>query len=112
DPDGDGRIDQAGSRDQDEHDTAGGDQCPHPQQFGAQHFARQLALELLRQDSALPGFQKADHSIPQFRGSLPQSSVRRKRVTAMVMATSIKAASASVSNRRFGMAAPFSMMAR
>ncbi len=55
---------------------------------------------------------KADHSTPRFRGILPQSSVRRKRVTAMVMATSIRATSASASKRMFSIVAPFSMMAR
>src|SRR5207244_9230784 len=43
---------------------------------------------------------------------LPQSSVRRKRVTAMVMASSISAISAIVSYCRFSSVAPFSMMAR
>jgi hypothetical protein len=43
---------------------------------------------------------------------LPQSSVRRKRVTAIIMASSISAMSAIASYCRFSSVAPFSMMAR
>src|SRR6516162_2099120 len=41
-----------------------------------------------------------------------QSSVRRKRVTAIVIATSIRPVSASVSKRRLDRSAPLSMIAR
>ena len=44
--------------------------------------------------------------------SAAQSSVRRKRVTAIVIAISIRPASASVSNRRSESVAPLSMIAR
>ena len=48
----------------------------------------------------------------QLRRRPHQSSVRRKRITAIVIASSINANSAIVSYSRFCSAAPFSMMAR
>ncbi|MGY4468735.1 hypothetical protein ACVWWK_004444 [Bradyrhizobium sp. LB9.1b] len=48
DPVHDGWIDQIDGSEKHGHDAAREDQRPHPQQLGAQHLSRQLALEILR----------------------------------------------------------------
>src|SRR6266849_6964192 len=85
-----------------------------PQQFGQQDFAGQRPLEIGRHRRPRLAFIAPPWT--QHRTTpgpiLHQSSVRRKRITAMVMAISINATSAIVSYCRFGSVAPFSMMAR